>query len=137
MSYAGQTARYLENEVLTRSPEWLVPLLYEHLLVNLRRAALHGEVGDREARADCLDRASSILGELLVSLDRDGGSEFADRLSGLYAYFAIELLELHRSDDAERLGKLIELITELHEAWVAAAEELAPRGTTGAAGSAA
>ena len=29
----------LENEILTRPREWLVPLLYEHLLSSLRRAS--------------------------------------------------------------------------------------------------
>lgn len=128
MSYTAQTSRYLENEVLSRSPEWLVPLLYEHLLGSMRRAIVQIETENLEGRAESLSRASAIVGELLASLDRTNGGALADGLAGLYAYIAIELLEVGRSGGVGSLPRLIGLVEELHEAWVQAAESVAPRG---------
>lgn len=131
MSYIAHTARYLENDVLTRSPEWLVPLLYEHLLMSLRRARIQIEANDVGGRTASLDRASAILGELLASLDREKGGELAGRLASLYAYFAVELLNVGRSNGLGSLPKVIDMVEELHIAWTQAAERVAPRTPRG------
>jgi flagellar secretion chaperone FliS len=129
MSYAAQTTRYLENDVLTRSPEWLVPLMYEHLLSNLRRAVVQIETNDGEGRSASLKKASDIVGELLCTLDREQGGQIAEALASLYAYFAVELLNIGRSRGVGSLPRLIELVSELHGAWVEAAEQVAPRAS--------
>lgn len=127
MSYSIQTSRYLENDVLSRSPEWLVTLIYEALLTNLRRAAIQIENGDLEGKAISLGRASALVTELMATLDRDRGGEIADRLASLYAYFALEIMNVGRSLNATGLRALIEMLEELYEAWVQAAEQVAPR----------
>lgn len=127
MSYTSQSSRYLENDVLTRSPEWLVTLIYETLLTNLRRAGVQIENGDYEGKAESLGRAGALVNELIATLDREKGGEIADRLSALYAYFALEIMNVGRSLDGGSLGRLIVMIEELHDAWVQAAEQLAPR----------
>jgi flagellar secretion chaperone FliS len=128
MSYAMHTGRYVENDVLSRSPEWLVPLLYEHLLGSLRRAEVQIEAGDLEGKAASLARATEIVLELNASLDREKGGEIASQLASLYSYFALEIMNVGRSLDRKVLGRLLELVAELHEAWTQAAEQVAPRG---------
>lgn len=128
MSYAAHTARYVENDVISRSPEWLVPLLYEHLLKSLRRAVVQIEAKDFEGRAESLGKATAIVGELLATLDRENGGEIVKNLTSLYAYFALELMNIGRSTGTGSLPQLIELLDELHGAWVQAAEAVAPRG---------
>jgi flagellar secretion chaperone FliS len=138
MSHATQTTRYLENDVMSRSPEWLVPLLYEHLLTNLRRAAIQIRNDDVAGRSESLGRASAIVGELLATLDQEKGGQLARHLSGLYSYFVLEILNVGRSPDGSSLPKLIELVDELHGAWVEAAKQVAPgRSTSSAEASAA
>lgn len=127
MSYATHTDRYLENEVLSRSPEWLVPLLYEHLLSSLHRAEVQIGAKDLEGKATSLSRATSIVLELNASLDREKGGDLAGQLASLYSYFALEIMNVGRSMDVKVLQRLISLVSELHEAWVAAAEQVAPR----------
>lgn len=127
MSYAAQASRYLENDVLSRSPEWLVPLVYEALLTNLRRAEVQIETGDIEGKATSLTRAGALVGELLSSLDREKGGEIAARLSALYTYYAFEIMNIGRSLDTVALGRLTAMIEELRGAWVQAAEQVAPR----------
>ena len=127
MSYASQTSRYLENDIMSRRPEWLVPLLYEHLLVCFERASVQMAAGDIEGKAASLEKASAILAELLSSLDLEKGGEIAKQLSALYAFFAGELLTISRTQDRAALARMAAMVSELHGAWVAAAEEVAPR----------
>lgn len=133
MAY-GSGSSYLEAEVMSRQKEWLVPLMFEHLLSSLRRADVQIASGDLEGKAVSLERANSIVLELISSLDFGRGGEIAPRLSALYAFFAGEILSIGRSLDREQLGRLIEMIAGLHQAWVQAATQIAPRA--GAGGSA-
>ncbi|HET7275512.1 MAG TPA: flagellar export chaperone FliS [Longimicrobiaceae bacterium] len=127
MTYGSQSSAYLENEVLSRAPEWLIPLLYEHLVANLTRAAVQIEIGEKTGSATSLDKASTIVFELLRTLDLERGGEIAENLSSLYSYYAGEIIRVGTSSDAERLQKIIDWATELHESWTAAAEIVAPR----------
>jgi flagellar protein FliS len=121
MTYNVYTAQYLEAEVMSRPKQWLVPLLYEHLLANLKRASVQIEACDFEGKAASLNKASAIVFELLASLDYEKGGELAKRLAALYAYFASEISAVGRSLDVARLARLIEMIAGLHESWVQAA----------------
>jgi flagellar protein FliS len=128
MSYASRRSTYLEAEVLSCPPEWLVPLLYEHLLVNLRRAAVQIEARDIEGKCASLEKASSIVLELAGALNHEEGGELAGRLSALYGFFAGEIMTIGRTLELARLERLVSLVAELHEGWVQAAETVAPRG---------
>lgn len=121
MGYSAYTSKYLENDVVSRPKEWLVPLLYEHLLAQLRRAQAQIQQREYEGKAASLEKASAIVIELMGALDRDKGGELADRLAALYAYFGSEILAIGRSLDTGRLGKMTEMISSLHESWVIAA----------------
>jgi flagellar protein FliS len=106
---------------MSSSPEQLVVLLYEHLLANLRRAAVQIQRNDIEGRWKSLERASDIVFELLSSLDLDAGGELASRLAALYGYFISEIGAVGRSLDATRLERLTALVSTLHKSWAQAA----------------
>jgi flagellar secretion chaperone FliS len=116
---------YQDMEVMTSSKERLVPLLYEHLLKRLRMAGKQIEEGDIEGRSENLQKASSIVFELLGSLDFDAGGELASRLAGLYGFFAGEIADVGRTRDTQRLDALIQMIAGLHTAWDQAARQVA------------
>lgn len=128
MTQRSQTSQYLDAEILNRPKEWLVPLVYEHLISSLTRARVQIERGDIEGKAKSLLRASEIVAELLTSLDREKGGELAGNLASLYAFLAVEILAVGRSLDTIQLQRLIVIVTELHGAWVEAAQQVAPRG---------
>jgi flagellar protein FliS len=128
MSYGSRAAQYLDSDIMSRPKEWLVPLLYEHLLARLRRAEVQIGARDFEGKAESLSKATEIVFELAGTLDHEHGGELAAHLSSLYAYFAGEILAVSRSLDCVRLQRLVTLVSELHEAWAAAAEQVAPRG---------
>ena len=121
LTYSRNAAAYRQTAVTTTSKERLVPLLYEHLLINLKRADRQIRAKDLEGKAESLGRASEIVYELLSALDFDQGGEIATRLASLYAYFLQELRAVSRKLDVARLGQMTEMIEELHETWQEAA----------------
>ena len=124
MSYDRTVNRYQENAVLTTNREELIPLLYEHLLVSLRRASRQISERDIEGKAASVEKAQAILFELLSSLDLDAEGELASRLASLYTYFLKELGEASRTLDARRLDPLIEMVSSLHESWAEAVRQV-------------
>ncbi len=116
-AFAKQAARYREAEVLSASPAQLVVIVYEHLLINLRRARLQVADVDGAARSDSLARARAALTELLVTLDHEKGGDLAARLGAIYTFMLGELSVLGVKPSAERLDAIIALATELHEAF--------------------
>jgi flagellar secretion chaperone FliS len=133
MSYAARTISYLEADAVSRSREWLFPLLHQHLVSTLRRAQAQMEVGNMEGTSESVDRASAIVMELLRSLDQERGAEVAEGLAALYGYLAGEILAAGRALDAVRLDRVVIIVVELHASWGGAAELVVDR--TGPGGS--
>jgi flagellar protein FliS len=135
MSYAAQASRYREMEVLGASRGQLVVLLYDHLLVSLRRARLAADSGNVELRTASLDKCRAVVSELLVTLDFERGGELARNLSALYTFLLSELVDVGVARDASRLDRLTEgVVAELRDAFVqvaatapVGASDLAPR----------
>ena len=128
--YNSRQMAYQDNEVLSASRERLVPLLYEGLLRNLRRAGKQIQAGDIEGKSESLGKASAIVFELLGSLDFEAGGELASRLAGLYGYFAREIGDIGRTLDLKRLDALVQMIDGLHDAWDQAARKVAAEKAT-------
>lgn len=122
---------------MSRPKEWLIPLLFEHLLSSLRRAAVQIEVNDISGRAQSLEKASAIVLELSSSLDRENGGALANDLASLYAFFVTEIMQIGLSPNVLRLEKLSLIVEELLDAWTRAAEEVSPRTAGGTVASAA
>jgi flagellar protein FliS len=121
MSYTTNANQYREMAVLSASPAQLLTMLYDHLLVTLRRARIAMEAGSIERRGEYLGKCQDVIAELLVTLDHERGGEIASRLSGLYVFFIRELFELGRTNDVARLDSVTALVGELREAFVQAA----------------
>ncbi|HSW28474.1 MAG TPA: flagellar export chaperone FliS [Longimicrobiales bacterium] len=115
---------YLDNEVLSASPERLVPLTYEGILRHLKRAGMQIGAGDIEGKSQSLQKALDLVYGLMGSLDFEAGGELAGRLDRLYGFFAAEILAVGRSLDRARLERLVGLIARLHEAWDEAARQV-------------
>lgn len=118
MTYQQGGNRYLETQVVSSSPEQLVPLLYQHLLVNLKKAGEQIRNNDIEGKAESLQKASAIVFELMSSLDMEKGGEIAVRLASLYSYFTKRISEVGRTLDGSIIQELVELVGSLHESWL-------------------
>ena len=119
MSYgsARQATRYREMEIMSAAPGQLVVILYDHLLVTLRRARMAIEAGDVEARGELLEKARAVVTELLVTLDHDRGGDIARNLSGLYSFILSELVQAGARPSAERLDRVTVMVGELRDAF--------------------
>lgn len=129
MSYAAvarQAARYRESEVLSASPGQLVVIVYDHLIVNLKRARLLLAPADTSARSDALERARAAVTELLVTIDREKGGAIAAQLVSLYAFLLSELSVLGVKPEADRLDAIIGMVSELRDAFQGATTQIAP-----------
>ncbi len=135
MSYAAvarQAARYRESEVLSASPGQLVVIVYDHLLVNLKRARLLMSPADITARSDALERARAAVTELLVTVDRDKGGAIGTQLASLYAFMLSELSVLGVKPDADRLDAIIGMVGELRDAFQLASAQVTPPSSAAA-----
>ena len=131
--YGQRQTAYRDTEVLSSTPERLVPLMYEQLLVNLKRGLIRMRDGDVEGKFESLQRAQDILTELLGSLDFERGGEIAGHLSSLYTFWAREISDAGRAQDAPRLTRVTGMVAELHESWVEAVRVLDGEGVPAAA----
>ena len=123
MSYSSQAAHYRETQVMTASPAQLVVMLYDHVLVNLRRARIAMEAGHVEQRIALLDKARDGIGELLATLNHDEGGAIAENLVQLYTFALAELVDAGRESDVTRLDRVTAILTELRDAFATLAGE--------------
>lgn len=123
MNYATQAAQYREMQVTTASPEQLVVILYDHLLVCLHRARSAVENERVDLRIDLLDRSRRVVSELLATLDHDRGGVIAKDLAALYAFLLGELVDIGRDPRVERIDRVTAIVEELREAFAVAAGE--------------
>lgn len=121
----GSPQGYREMEVLSMSPAQRIVFLYTRLHAMLVQARAALDAGDIEARELRLADAAAVVHELAVSLDRAQGGDFADRLAALYAWMLSEFQAIHARPDRERLETVRRIVAELHEAWRAAAQQVA------------
>ncbi|MHB1225489.1 MAG: flagellar export chaperone FliS [Gemmatimonadaceae bacterium] len=127
MSYANNAAQYQEVAVRSAAPGQLIVMVYDHLLLNLRRARLSMEQGNVELRLTSFDRARQALGELLATLDQDQGGEMARQLNALYAFLLGELTDLGIRPELARLDRVIGISADLRESFAAIAQHPATR----------
>jgi flagellar biosynthetic protein FliS len=100
--------------------ELKIPDRYELLLGKIGRAEREFEAEGVGGRSLHLEEASSIVFDLLYSLDFKSGGELVPRLAGLYGYIANELLSVGRTRDKAQLAHLRDMITTLRQSWYGA-----------------
>jgi flagellar protein FliS len=124
MSYPRQTSSYREMEILSASPERLVVIVFEQLVVNLERARIAMERNDIELRVVALRRARGLVSELLGTLDFERGGAIARQLSDLYQFMLVELVDVGMRGDLRTMKKLVSIASQLRDGFVGAAEQM-------------
>lgn len=122
---ATSAARYREAELLSATPGQLVVMLYDKMLLTLRRARLAMEAGDIEQRTAQLLSAVDMITELKVSLDHEQGGAISRDLEALYTFMAQQLHDANRHRDAKRVDVVLKIAAELREAFAGAQQQLA------------
>jgi flagellar protein FliS len=122
MTYQRQGARYQETEILSAPPERLVVILFDNLVVGLRRTRAAIEANAIEQRCEAITRSRAILIHLLTTLDREQGGEVAANLSALYAWMINELVHVSRKPTVLRVDQVLKVAENLREGFLQAAE---------------
>ena len=128
MTYDMRSLAYRDVDVLSSSPELLVPLLYKHLLVSLRRAILCIRRKDIEGKCESTGKAADIIAELRSALDFEAGGDLSVQLSSLYGFWAKEISEAGSGLHAARLEPVAAMVAQLHESWESAARTVKSGG---------
>lgn len=115
--------QYLEQQVASASPERLVTLLFDRLLVDVDRAIAAHDLDDARAAGGHLLHAQQIVTELMVSLT-DAWDGAAD-LRALYAYLHGRLVVANVSRDVATVRECRAVVEPLREAWHGAADAVA------------
>jgi len=115
--------RYRDDAILSATPERLVTMLYDRLLLDIERAESAQRAGAWPDANDLLQHAQAIVSELSRSLsDAWDGS---DGLRALYAFLAQTLVAANVGRDADRTHACREIVAPLRDAWHQAASSLA------------
>jgi flagellar protein FliS len=114
---------YTDGSVLSDNPLNLVVALYEGALDATRQAELAIQTRDILGRTKAINKAISILSELLASLDLERGGEIGRNLKRLYSYMQVRLLNAHARQVAEPIAEVSSLLATLLEGWRGAGKE--------------
>lgn len=124
MSYGTQQTNYRELEVRSASPERLVCIVFDHLVVNLERARLAMERNDIELRVSSLRRARGLVTELLVTLDVEKAGSLGVELAGMYQVMLGELVDVGVRNNVKVIKQLVHIASNLRDGFVGAESQL-------------
>jgi flagellar protein FliS len=114
---ATQAARYRDAELASASPGQLVVMLFDKILLTLRRARVAAEARKVEERVELLLKANEMIAELKLSLDFEQGGAIAQNLDALYAWSMRAVFEASRTGDAAKIDPVVRVMSELRDAF--------------------
>ena len=112
--------RYRDDAVLSASPERLLTMLYDRLVLDIERGEAAQRAGDWPESSAQLLHAQAIVAELSSSLKDtwDGASG----LRGLYAFLSRTLIDANVGRDPDLARSCRDLVAPLRDAWHQAAD---------------
>jgi flagellar secretion chaperone FliS len=122
--YATQAASYREMEILSATPERLVVICFEQLVVQLTRARIAAEQKDPRTRVAAMTKARAIITELLSTLDFEQGGRISADLAALYRFLLADLADQALAPESRRLGQLAAIASELRDGFDGASKQL-------------
>jgi flagellar protein FliS len=123
MGYSSPSSIYQQIEINSSNKFQLVAMLYDGAIrfISLAKGAIENR--DLIGKAQNLDRALAIVGELQNTLNLDEGGEIAHQLDRLYTYMTERILEASAKLDVQPLTEVIKLLKILNSAWVEVARK--------------
>ena len=112
-SYERQESNFVEN---TDNNHEIVRLILKELRKNLIIIISDQKI-DLSKQARHYAKAHTALHLLLSSLDSDKGGEISGNLAALYLYVQQQLIEGRDRDGFKGDANIVEIVTDLIEAW--------------------
>lgn len=116
-------AQYNRNAILSATPAQLLTMLYDRLLLDLKRAEAAQEAESWQAASNQLMHAQDIITELQITLKLDEW-DGATGLFALYTYTRTALVHANINRDVNRTREAITLLEPLRQAWHDAAAQI-------------
>ncbi|CAA9405778.1 MAG: Flagellar biosynthesis protein FliS [uncultured Quadrisphaera sp.] len=113
---AAQRAAFATTAASTASPQSLLVMLYDRLVLDLERAEHAQRTGEVGTAHTNLVHAQDIVTELAVALDADAW-DGGPGLAALYAWLRTELVSANVTKDAETTAACREVVVPLRDAW--------------------
>lgn len=113
-------AAYQNSAVQTASPQKLLVMLYDRLLLDMKRAEEAAHSGNHEEASRQLLHAQDIVTELSSTLRVDAW-EGGERLAALYDFLRLSLVKANINRDPELTATCHALVAPLADAWREAA----------------
>lgn len=116
MSGYGQM-QYKKTQVTTVDKGRLIVLLYEGAIKFVNQANDCAKANNLEGKANNINRAMDVIGELNHSLNVADGGEIAANLRKLYIFMTDQLLRAKIGSETNVLDQVIQMLGTLSEAW--------------------
>jgi flagellar protein FliS len=108
---------YLEQEVLTASPEKLQLLLIEGAIRHGQRAKLLWSQSENEAAGEALVRMQEIISQIIAGLSHDRSQPLVRQMAAIYAFLVRALGSAHRRRDEKSLDDALHVLSIERETW--------------------
>ena len=108
---------YQKTDVITADSKQIVLMCYELAIGQLKKAKMHFESKEYEAKAKSLQKAMEVIHELRQALDFKLGGEVAGNLDALYHYMTNRLIDGDLRKDPKAFDEVADMLKELLSAW--------------------
>ncbi|KAF0818989.1 MULTISPECIES: flagellar export chaperone FliS [Cytobacillus] len=115
MAVSNPYKSYQQNSVNTASPGELTLMLYNGCLKFIHQAKKAIEEKNIELKNTNIQKAQSIIQELMVTLNMD--MEVSKNMMSLYDFMNRRLMEANIKNDASILDEVEGLVTEFRDTW--------------------
>ncbi|WP_368297454.1 flagellar export chaperone FliS [Cytobacillus firmus] len=115
MAVSNPYQSYQQNSVNTASPGELTLMLYNGCLKFIHQAKKAIEEKNIELKNTNIQKAQSIIQELMVTLNMD--IEVSKNMMSLYDFMNRRLMEANIKNDASILDEVEGLVTEFRDTW--------------------
>jgi len=112
-----QLSNYRKVEINTSDSVKVISLLFDGGINFIKVARKRMELGDIAGKGLYIGKASSVVGELLSSLNMEEGGEIAKNLSRLYDFVLDRLINANMKNDQKALDEAEKVLDVLRSAW--------------------
>ncbi len=113
-----KTHQYLENAIMTATPEELTLMLYDGAIKFANKAIVYIEMNNIEEAHKSIMRVQDIFTELMSTLNMD--YELSENLYSLYEFISHTMRQANIKKDMALIKEMIEMTRELRDAWAQA-----------------
>jgi flagellar protein FliS len=117
MVYGDACKTYQRVNIETADTLKLIIMCYEAAIKDLGLAREYHEAGRMDDAYGRIRHAQDLVTELLLSLDYERGGEISTNLSKIYNFVLRQLIGINSRRDTTIYGHLINILSELKDAW--------------------